>query len=222
MGSHQEEYLDSVWAKVINLDPEGRWIERCLEQCAGLTRGPLRQVPGALKRLLRCGATHLDLGRIGRFIRYKACFHVLYLLEFPGPRKGRLTGLDKQFQSFQSGRRRGRLPEEEICGALWGMIWAADKGRALGSLARKRGGHGAFDDVGPAVKRLLKQGAGLEDLGRLARWHKYRACLDTLRLLDEAGFRSAGEVAGLHELLLSLEPSGNQARPGSWPLVGTS
>jgi hypothetical protein len=39
-----------------------------------------------------------------------------------------------------------------------------------------------------------------------------------LRLLEEEGFREAAEIPGIHEILLGLDPSGKEGKPGSWPL----
>jgi WD40 repeat protein len=97
-----------------------------------------------------------------------------------------------------------------------------DDGQWLRDLAEKPVGDGPFDDVGPAVKRLLEASTTLEDLGALAACSRYEACRHALRLLEESGLPDEEGIEGLHELLLSSDPSGKEGRPGSWPLVAVA
>jgi hypothetical protein len=76
-----------------------------------------------------------------------------------------------------------------------------------------------FGDVPPAIKSLLKKKITPADLSEVGRWHRYDAIFELLRLMDEEGFQRASEIPGLHEILLGLEPSGKEARAGSWPFL---
>ena len=80
----------------------------------------------------------------------------------------------------------------------------------------------AFGDVGPAVKRLLDLGASNRDISLIVRMSVYEAVFNTLVMfgdpgLDELDEDCADTIESLHEELLSADPSGTEAAPGSWP-----
>jgi hypothetical protein len=77
----------------------------------------------------------------------------------------------------------------------------------------------AFGDVPPSIQQLLKQQIKASDLDLVARWHRYDAILNLLQMMEEEGFKRITEIPGLHEILLGLEPSGKEARAGSWPFL---
>jgi WD40 repeat protein len=83
----------------------------------------------------------------------------------------------------------------------------------------KKNPDGPFPDVGAAVERLLDAGAAVEDLCCLARHERYGACFETLYKIEELGVEGE-DLCGLHETILGAEPSGLEARPGSWPAAG--
>ena len=74
----------------------------------------------------------------------------------------------------------------------------------------------SFADVGPALQRLLAQGADRRDLSLVARHAAYEAVFGTLYSFSDPGV-DEGEAESLHESLLSADPSGLEARPGSAP-----
>lgn len=91
--------------------------------------------------------------------------------------------------------------------------------------------NGYFADAGLALKRIQEAGVNSEDLGRVARCVAYESIFSVLNRIDEGGDPEAedapgwalaevdpnGEgtgrvVVGLHEDLLSLDPSGREGR----------
>ena len=73
-----------------------------------------------------------------------------------------------------------------------------------------------FADLGPALQRLLAQGADRRDLSLIARHAAYEAAFGTLYSLGDPGVDEE-EAESLHESLLSADPSGLEGRPGSAP-----
>jgi hypothetical protein len=73
-----------------------------------------------------------------------------------------------------------------------------------------------FADYGSALKRLLDLGASRRDLSLLARAISYEATFSALYALSDPGVEDC-DVEGLHESLLSADPSGMEGRPGSAP-----
>ena len=93
---------------------------------------------------------------------------------------------------------------------------------------------GYFADAGLAMKRMVEAGAAAEDIGKVARRVAYEAMFDALNTIDEGYDWEAGDdlpgwvlietdpageptrryVQGLHEDLLSMDPSGREGRSG--------
>jgi hypothetical protein len=91
----------------------------------------------------------------------------------------------------------------------------------------------AFADAGVAMRRMLEAGISADDIGRVARMVAYETAFDIVSTIDDGcdsergdGFpgwmlvelTSAGKltgrvIGGLHESLLSLDPSGREGRP---------
>ncbi len=215
--ANQEDCLDKVWIKVINLDPKGSWIEQCLEETGGTTEGPFAQVAPALRRVLARKPSRLDLGRVARFERYEAVYKTLDALDHPGLTKGKIKGLHRQLEASARSGRKARLAESQFIQSLWGIINPNDDGAALQSLLKSIAPDRAFGDVRPALDRLLKKLIKRRDLGVAFAWHRYQAAYHTLRLIEEEGFQNVDEIPGIHEILLGLDPSGKEGKPGSWP-----
>ena len=78
--------------------------------------------------------------------------------------------------------------------------------------------HQAFGEVGPIVKRLLSIGVTSEELSRIARMVAYESVFGVLDMICDSGAESIDELQGLHESLLSADPSGKEGKSGSWPL----
>lgn len=74
---------------------------------------------------------------------------------------------------------------------------------------------GPFADVGTSLKRLLELGASRRDLSLIFRLGSYEAVFDTLYMLEDPGLDDGHEM--LHEELISADPSGLDASPGSAP-----
>ena len=73
-----------------------------------------------------------------------------------------------------------------------------------------------FADLGPALKRLLAAGADRRDLSLISRHAAYEAVFGTLYALDDPGV-DGDDSKMMHESLLTADPSGREARPGSAP-----
>jgi hypothetical protein len=93
---------------------------------------------------------------------------------------------------------------------------------------------GAFADAGLAMKKMIQAGITPEEIGCVARMAAYEATFGTLEVIDECCDPDAGEdlpcwilieadseceptgrqIGGLHESILSLDPSGREGRPG--------
>jgi hypothetical protein len=214
MGSG-DDVLEQLWVEVINLDPKGAWIEAAIKQCESPELPDFRAAADALKKLSRDRARREDLSRVGRFVRYEACFGALYSLSDPGLKQNKIAGLHEKLSPAQ---RKGKQTEKAFFDSLWENISPDDDGKWLVDLARKKAGDAPFDDTGASVKQLKKGGATARELGAIAAWHRYDASFHTLRLLQESGIKTGDEADGLYELLLGSDPSGMEGRPGSWPL----
>jgi hypothetical protein len=213
---NQEDYLDRVWIKVINLDPNGSWIERCLHQSGN---AQFAAAGAALKRTLLHKPSFEDLGRLFRFVRYQATAAGLRALEHPGLKSGKVRGLHRQLELARSFKPARAVSERDFIGSLWKIIAPDADGAWMKSLAQNSDSNEAFGDVPPSVKRLLKKGINAADLEQVAVWHRYDAMFELFRLMEEEGFYKVTEIPGLHEILLGLEPSGKEGRPGSWPFL---
>jgi WD40 repeat protein len=77
-----------------------------------------------------------------------------------------------------------------------------------------------FADVGPALKRLLALGASRQDLSLVVRLSNYEQAFTLLYKLSDPGIDD-DEIDGLHESLLTADPSGLDGRPGSAPVLQT-
>ena len=75
-----------------------------------------------------------------------------------------------------------------------------------------------FADVGPALKRLLALGASRQDLSLVFRSASYEEAFSILYQLSDPGIDDDG-IDGLHESLLTADPSGLDGRPGSAPAL---
>ena len=211
------DYLDLLWSEVINIDPAGKWLETIIDASRSVGSGYSRCAP-ALERL-RCAGFAEELARLSRLVRYEACADILYSLDDPGLPKGRSSRLAELVGEALSQGTKSRKRPAKFLVSLAETLSPEDDGQWLQAVAERLVGDGPFDDVGPAVKRLLEAGTTLEDLGALASCSRYEACRHALRLLEESGLPDEEGIDGLHELLLSSDPSGKEGRPGSWPLV---
>jgi hypothetical protein len=76
-----------------------------------------------------------------------------------------------------------------------------------------------FGDAGSALARVLALGASRRDLSLLVRFAMYEGAFTALSLLEDPGVPD-NERESLHESLLTADPSGKDARPGSAPYKG--
>jgi hypothetical protein len=205
------DLLERLWGEVINLNHDGKngWIARLDRQASKKVKLASR-AEAAFKNLPRIKVDQENLTRLSRFVRYEACFGTLYSMSDPGT--GKTAGLSKKLAQHDPGGGNAFFK------SLWELIAWDDDGDWLMDLAKKKPGTAPFDDVGPAVATLLKNGAKTPDLGRFCAWQRYDTCVETLRLVEESGMSSAEEADGLYESLLGAEPSGMEGRPGSWPV----
>lgn len=74
-----------------------------------------------------------------------------------------------------------------------------------------------FADIGPVLIRLLALGATRRELSLIARVGEYNGVFDTLFALDGHPGVENENFRGLHEYILSADPSGREGRPGSAP-----
>ena len=213
---NQEDYLDRVWIKVINLDPDGSWVEKCLEHSRN---PPFVEAGAALRRILLCKPLFEDLGRVYRLARYEASAAALRALEHPGLKRGKVRGLHLQLEAAKSVRPRRGVSETDFVGALWKIITPEANGTWIKRLLTNLSSNEAFGDVPASLKRLISKKISATDLEHVALWHRYDAMFELFRLMDEEGFYKVTEIPGLHEILLGLEPSGKEARAGSWPFL---
>ena len=113
--------------------------------------------------------------------------------------------------------------------------WTADSSWMQDAIRKvERDPTGFFADAGLALRRLIAIGASTDDLARIARFVAYASVFDTLNAIDSGGDLELGDdypgwtlvettgvdetvtgryVAGLHESLLSMDPSGREGRP---------
>jgi len=74
-----------------------------------------------------------------------------------------------------------------------------------------------FADVGPVLESILKKGVTRDELFRVARMIRYETVFETVQLAAEEEL-DGDQLEGVHEELLTSDPSGKDGRPGSWPL----
>lgn len=208
------DLLDNIWSKAINVDSDGTWMEQEFDGGVELQKYYAECGP-ALKRLRQLGRP-VDLGHVSRLVRYEACFGLLHSFNDPGFPSGVPIQPDALIQAAFS-RKKGRGKMERFLSSLREILAVEDDGVWLAQLAKKETDKSPFGDVGNAIARLIRHGVSMDDLGQLAIWSRYRACIDTLRLLHGEDFE-LNEIDGLHESLLGSDPSGLEGRPGSWPL----
>lgn len=72
-----------------------------------------------------------------------------------------------------------------------------------------------FADTGIVLKRLLELGATPREISLLARSVAYSSAFATLFALE--GNPGVDTLVGIHESILSADPSGMEGRPGSAP-----
>src|SRR5262249_22185468 len=121
---NQEDYLDRVWIKVINLDPNGEWVEECLSQCS---EPAFEGVGDALQRIVFRKPSFEQLGLVLRFARYEACSAAFRALEGPGLKLGKVRGLCQQLAASKDPRARKTLSEGPYIAALWEIIVPLDR-----------------------------------------------------------------------------------------------
>lgn len=214
---NQEDYLDRVWIRVINLDPNGKWTGKCVAQSDEPAFKGLRL---ALERILSHKPSFEQLGRLYRLVRYETCMAAFRALEDPGLAHGKIQGLYRQFTVGTDPKARKNLSEPLFIAALWEIVSPRDRESWMKNLAKVIPPAAAFGDVPPSLQYLLKLGINATDLDRVAIWHRYDAIHTVLFLMEDQGFDRSSQLPGLHEILLGLEPSGKEARAGSWPFLG--
>lgn len=109
-------------------------------------------------------------------------------------------------------------PREQLLQQLWSDINAAMEERWIDGCIRHSEQHpdAPFADTGAALQRLLALGADRRDLALLWRQASYETAFGTLYLMGDTGIDLA-DFRGLHESILSADPSGLEGRPGSAP-----
>jgi hypothetical protein len=80
--------------------------------------------------------------------------------------------------------------------------------------AAKKNPDAPFADLGPALERMLEKGVSRRDLSLVMRFASYEAAFGLMYMLDDPG---VDDMTGLHESLLTSDPSGKDGRPGSAP-----
>jgi hypothetical protein len=130
---NQEDYLDRVWIKVINLDPNGSWVEECLIQSRN---GAFEGVPEALERMVFRKPSFERLGRVFRLVRYTACSQAFRALEGPGLKLGKVRGLHDQLGASLDRKARKGLAEGAYITALWEIIIPEGRGTSVINLVK--------------------------------------------------------------------------------------
>ena len=205
---------EELWLQIINVDPEGEWLDRSLRTLDTL-RSHFPNCASALGRLQRlCSAE--DIARVSRFVRYGTCFGVLYSIYDPGFPNGSSFVLTPVLKAVLSGKKADKKMSA-FQTSVHETLSMDDGGEWLAKMAREKKSNTPFGDVGATVKRLLNSGANTADLAQLAIWSRYDACEQAFRLIDQAGLQHPDDTVGLHESLLGSDPSGKEGRPGSWP-----
>ncbi len=210
------DILDLLWTHVVNPVPGGAWLDDALKNSTSAPE-PLKTALPAIQRLLATKASREDLGRVARMERYERCFGLLYELDDPGLKSGQLTGLREQL--LKPPARGGK--EKKFMAVVWeGIGDADDDGERWAKTSPKATAKDEpFGDVDAAVARLLQAGAQPRDLELFTRWQRFDATVAALQVFERAGITESEELLGLHESILGAEPSGKEARPGSWPVA---
>jgi hypothetical protein len=113
------------------------------------------------------------------------------------------------------------MTQEDLLQRLWRSIDAYQKPDALdGVMTWANDPDQPFGDAGPAIARILAAGASKSDLGIVLRYVAYGAVFDTLYGIEQSDV-DKNNLQGLHEYLLSADPSGREGRPGISPFRET-
>src|SRR5688572_31995303 len=96
------DFLEHLWSEVINIDPQGKWIDASIRRCKPFSR--YASCAPALERLRKIGKLE-DIGRISRFIRFETTSAALYSFEDPGLPKISLANVLKDFASLAHGEK---------------------------------------------------------------------------------------------------------------------
>ncbi len=115
----------------------------------------------------------------------------------------------------------GPVTREELLQKLWKRIDAYGKPDALdGIMTWVNAPDEPFGDAGPAMARILAAGASKSDLGIVLRYVAYGAVFDALYCIEDLD-ADQNNLEGLHEYLLSADPSGREGRSGVSPFSET-
>jgi hypothetical protein len=113
------------------------------------------------------------------------------------------------------------MTREDLLQKLWRRIDAYQKPDALDGMMTWVGDPDQpFGDTGPAIARMLAAGASKSDLALVLRYVAYGAVFDTLYCIEDPDV-DKNDLEGLHEYLLSADPSGREGRPGVSPFGET-
>src|SRR3954470_5324816 len=129
-------------------------------------------------------------------------------------------------------------PREIFLRGVWARIPSDEKTAWVQNVARIPRTNGPLGDYGEVIRRILAAGVSEQDIARLARIVSYEAVFRVLYYLgdpnaayegftdeqlklywgglqafDAATDSPVGELAGLHESLLSADPTGREMRP---------
>jgi hypothetical protein len=113
--------------------------------------------------------------------------------------------------------------QDEFLDLVWEQINSAMQEHWIENVIREseKNPKAPFADLGPILQRLLHLGASRRALSLLMRFGAYESAFGLCYLLNDPGIDD-NDVGGLHESLLTADPSGLEGRPGSAPELQTA
>jgi hypothetical protein len=104
---------------------------------------------------------------------------------------------------------------DDVMSEIWSTVVNASMAEHwIENTLRVRPGEPFGDDETAALRRLLDAGVSRRDLSLIVRKARYEAAVTTLYLTSSY---QLDPIKGMHESLLSSDPSGREGRAGSAP-----
>lgn len=107
----REQFLNHLWQHIIEVSPDGGWIENSIANCVRFPKAAFAEVGPILKRLLELGATRQELTSLWRCARYEAVFGTLYALDDPGVDGDDFLMLHESLLGADPSGREGKPPQ---------------------------------------------------------------------------------------------------------------
>lgn len=215
-----DDLLEDLWTNVIHRGLDRAGLTRLVRKLKKDTDHPFSHAGLAVKRILATAVDPNDLCRLARYERYQICFQILYdageyelgRSDLRQIRQSLIKTASKPSDKLANNKYVNDLRKQVLHSRLPKIYLKRLMDEA------KQHPNGPFADVGPAIQRIFDAKASRDDLVAFAQQQQYQTCLDALQLIAKHWTNDVAEAC-LYESILGAEPTGSDARPGSWPLT---